>query len=209
MQELISFSITVTMGFFAIMNPIGNAPIYLGLVEGASETERRNIALRSVLYAFFIVTLFVLSGGIIFKIFGITIQAFQIAGGVLVFLVGYHLVHGKMSPIHHMSAEGNNHVMDYQDIAITPLAIPILAGPGTISSALSFTASNSSIINLAIVIAIFAFICVLTYLAFIFSEKLISFLRPEMVKVITRLMGLILTIIAVQMMIRGIKGLIV
>ena len=94
---------------------------------------------------------------------------------------------------------------DYKDVAIIPISIPILAGPGTISSALSFTASNSSVVNASIVIGIFGFVCILTYLAFIFSEKMLSFLKPEMIKVITRMMGLILTVIAVQMMIRGIK----
>jgi len=204
MDELYNFGITVLMGFFAIMNPIGNAPIYIGLVEGYSDAEKGRIARKSVLFAFIIVSIFVILGGIIFKVFGITIQAFQIAGGILLFLVGYQLLHGNESRMHHPNP--NEKVGGSNDVAISPLAVPILAGPGTISSALSFTATNSTPSHVAVVVGVFAFVCLLTYLAFVYSEKIMALLKPDLIKVASRLMGLILTIIAVQMMILGIKG---
>ncbi len=204
MDELYTFAITVLMGFLAIMNPIGNTPIFIGLVEGYSDTEKGRIARKSVLFAFIIVSMFVVLGGIIFKIFGITIYAFQIAGGVLLFLVGYQLLHGSESRMHHPHPDEGAGGSD--DVAISPLAVPILAGPGTISSALSFTATNSSLSHVAVVVGVFGFICLLTYLAFAYSKKVTALLKPDMIKVVSRLMGLILTIIAVQMMILGIKG---
>jgi multiple antibiotic resistance protein len=204
MDELYNFGITVLMGFFAIMNPIGNAPIYIGLMEGYSDAEKSRIARKSVLFAFIIVSIFVILGGIIFKVFGITIQAFQIAGGILLFLVGYQLLHGNESRMHHPNP--NERVGGSNDVAISPLAVPILAGPGTISSALSFTATNSTPSHVAVVVGVFAFVCLLTYLAFVYSEKIMALLKPDLIKVASRLMGLILTIIAVQMMILGIKG---
>mgnify|MGYP001369157507 CR=1 FL=1 len=204
MDELYNFGITVLMGFFAIMNPIGNAPIYIGLVEGYSDAEKGRIARKSVLFAFIIVSIFVILGGIIFKVFGITIQAFQIAGGILLFLVGYQLLHGNESRMHHPNPEEG--VGGSNDVAISPLAVPILAGPGTISSALSFTATNSTPSHVAVVVGVFAFVCLLTYLAFVYSKKIMALLKPDLIKVASRLMGLILTIIAVQMMILGIKG---
>jgi len=204
MDEIYNFGITVLMGFFAIMNPIGNAPIYIGLVEGYSDAEKGRIARKSVLFAFIIVSIFVILGGIIFKVFGITIQAFQIAGGILLFLVGYQLLHGNESRMHHPNP--NERVGGSNDVAISPLAVPILAGPGTISSALSFTATNSTPSHVAVVVGVFAFVCLLTYLAFVYSEKIMALLKPDLIKVASRLMGLILTIIAVQMMILGIKG---
>ena len=204
MDEIYNFGITVLMGFFAIMNPIGNAPIYIGLVEGYSDAEKGRIARKSVLFAFIIVSIFVILGGIIFKVFGITIQAFQIAGGILLFLVGYQLLHGNESRMHHPNP--NEKVGGSNDVAISPLAVPILAGPGTISSALSFTATNSTPSHVAVVVGVFAFVCLLTYLAFVYSEKIMALLKPDLIKVASRLMGLILTIIAVQMMILGIKG---
>jgi len=204
MDEIYNFGITVLMGFFAIMNPIGNAPIYIGLVEGYSDAEKGRIARKSVLFAFIIVSIFVILGGIIFKVFGITIQAFQIAGGILLFLVGYQLLHGNESRMHHPNP--NEKVGGSNDVAISPLAVPILAGPGTISSALSFTATNSTPSHVAVVVGVFAFVCLLTYLAFVYSEKIMALLKPDLIKVASRLMGLILTIIAVQMMILEIKG---
>jgi len=204
MNELYSFSITVLMGFFAIMNPIGNAPIYIGLVEGYTEAEKGRIARKSVLFTFIIVSIFVIFGGIIFKMFGITIQAFQMAGGILLFLVGYQLLQGNESRMHHPHPDEKKNGSD--DVAISPLAVPILAGPGTISSALSFTASDSSPSHIAVVVGIFAFVCLLTFLAFNYSEKIMALVKPDLIKVVSRLMGLILTIIAVQMMIQGIKG---
>jgi len=204
MDEIYNFGITVLMGFFAIMNPIGNAPIYIGLVEGYSDAEKGRIARKSVLFAFIIVSIFVILGGIIFKVFGITIQAFQIAGGILLFLVGYQLLHGNESRMHHPNP--NERVGGSNDVAISPLAVPILAGPGTISSALSFTATNSTPSHVAVVVGVFAFVCLLTYLAFVYSEKIMALLKPDLIKVASRLMGLILTIIAVQMMILEIKG---
>jgi multiple antibiotic resistance protein len=204
MDGLYAFSITVLMGFFAIMNPIGNAPIYIGLVEGYTEAEKGRIARKSVLFAFIIVSIFVIFSGIIFRMFGITIQAFQIAGGILLFLVGYQLLNGRESRIHHPSSDEGTGGSD--DIAISPLAVPILAGPGTISSAISFTATDPSPTHIAVVVGVFAFVCLLTYLAFVYSEKLMALLRPDLIKVVSRLMGLILTIIAVQMLIMGIKG---
>lgn len=204
MDELYTFGITVLMGFFAIMNPIGNAPIYLGLVEGCSGVEKGRIARKSVLFTFIIVSIFVIFGGIIFKVFGISIQAFQMAGGILLFLVGYQLLHGSESRMHHPHPD--ERAIGSDDVAISPLAVPILAGPGTISSALSFTATNSSPSHVAVVVVVFAFVCLLTYLAFIYSERIMVLLKPDLIKVVSRLMGLILTIIAVQMAIQGIKG---
>ena len=192
------------MGFFAIMNPIGNMPIFLGLVEGLNKTEQRMIAKKSVLFAFLIVSVFSIFGGIIFQIFGITLPAFQIGGGILIFMVGYQLLHGKESTIHHPTQIENKNDASVEDIAISPLAIPILAGPGTISTAMNFVGEGSSFIHIGIVVLVFALICLITYFCFVFGESILSHFKKGVVKVITRLMGLIITVISVQMIIEGI-----
>lgn len=192
------------MGFFAIMNPVGNMPIFLGLVEGMDKTEKRNIAKKSVLLAFLIVSVFSIFGGIIFQIFGITLPAFQIGGGLLIFIVGYQLLHGKESTMHHPTQSENKNDYSAEDIAISPLAIPILAGPGTISTAMNFVGEGSSFLHVGIVIIVFALICLITYYCFVFGESILSHFKKGVVKVITRLMGLIITIISVQMIIEGV-----
>ncbi len=206
MHQQIAFALTVATGFFAIMNPIGNVPIFLGLVEEFDARTRRMIAGRAVLIAFLVVALFTLGGNLIFKLFGITLPAFQIAGGLLVFMVGYQLLHGRTSAIHHPAAEETGDDGAALAVATTPLAIPILAGPGTISTALNFAGGNTGALHLAIVIGVFAAICGLTYVAFHFSEKLTSRIRPSVIAVITRLMGVIITVIAAQMVIAGVSG---
>ncbi len=206
MSEIILFASTVFMGFFAIMNPIGNMPIFLGLVEGIDKPEQKKIARKSVVLAFIIVAVFSVSGGIIFDAFGITLPAFQIGGGLLIFIVGYQLLHGKESAMHHPAEGENDKDNSVEDIAISPLAIPILAGPGTISTAMNFVGEGSSVIHESVVIGVFAFICFITYFCFVFGETILSHFKKGIVKVITRLMGLIITIISVQMVIAGVHN---
>ena len=206
MKDIVLFASTVFMGFFAIMNPIGNMPIFLGLVEGIDKAEQKKIARKSVLLAFIIIAAFSIFGSIIFEAFGITLPAFQIGGGLLIFIVGYQLLHGKESSMHHPSEGENDKDSSVEDIAISPLAIPILAGPGTISTAMNFVGESSKILNITVVIVVFALICLITYFCFTFGEKILSRMKKGVVKVITRLMGLIITIISVQMVIAGIHN---
>ena len=131
-DNLFTFSLTVFTGFFAIMNPIANTPIFLGLVEGEDQLTRKKIARTASFTAFVIVVLFVIIGKYLFQLFGITIPAFKITGGVLIFYVGFEMLQSKRSKIHHQ--EG---VEPDEGIAISPLAIPILAGPGTIVTAMN------------------------------------------------------------------------
>ena len=205
MYGILVFASTVFMGFFAIMNPIGNMPIFLGLVEGIDKSEQKKIAWKSVSLAFIIVAAFSIFGGLIFKAFGITLPAFQIGGGLLIFVVGYQLLHGKESAIHHPAEGENDQDTAVEDIAISPLAIPILAGPGTISTAMNFV-GEGSVLHIVVVIGMFALICIITYFCFIFGEKILLHFKKGVVKVITRLMGLIITIISVQMVIAGIHN---
>jgi len=204
-DSTIHFS-TVFMSFFAIMNPIANAPLFVGLTDGLDVATRRGIALRAVLLAFAIVSMFAILGREIFAAFGITLPAFRIAGGILVALVGYHLLQGQESSVHTPTVEDNERSRDAaMGIAITPLALPILAGPGTIATAMNFTA-NSTLPELVRTVSALLLVCALTWVAFAFSSSLVSFLGQNAIKVVTRLMGLILAVIGVQMLIAGISG---
>lgn len=185
----------------AIMNPIGNTPIFLSLVEGFPEEEKIRIARTATLWAFFIVTVFTLGGNFIFRLFGITLPAFRIAGGILLFMIAYHLVRAKRSHQHHPTEEETEE--SPEDIAVTPLATPILAGPGTITTALSLVGRKTDPLKILTVIGIFALVCLTTYFCFVYGENLMKRLRPYWIGVMTRLMGLILSVVAVQMVIEG------
>ncbi len=199
------------MGLFAIMNPFANTPIFIGLTQSNDQSERRLIAFRSLLYAFIIVAAFCVMGHFIFKLFGITLPAFKITGGILLFFVGYNLIQGKETPVHHPSDERKEEIKQKHEnneinIAISPLAIPILAGPGTISTAMNFVGASNNLTHILIVVIAFAVLCIITYFMFVYGEKLIHLLGHSILNVITRIMGLILAVIATQMVIGGIHG---
>ncbi len=197
---------TVLMAFFAIMNPIANAPMFLSLTQGLDQPTRRGVALRSVLLAFFIVAFFAIGGREIFAVFDITLPAFRIAGGALIGLVGFHMLQGERSAVHSTSEADNEKSRDAAlGIAITPLAIPVLAGPGTIVTAMNY-AAESTISEIARVLLAFGLMCAVTWVAFIASATLTRFLGQNAIKVVARLMGLILSVMGVQMLIAGIHG---
>ena len=199
MDNLVTFSITVFTGFFAIMNPIANIPIFSSLVEGAEKSTKKRIAKKSTLTAFIIVTVFVILGKFIFELFGITIPAFKITGGILIFFVGFEMLQSKKSTVKHLKQTNFD-----ENIAISPLAIPILAGPGTIVTAMNFV-TDSSVIRISIVISVFALMSLLTYIFFVASDKLIALLGDNVISVIGKIMGLIIAIIGTNMIIEGIK----
>jgi len=197
--QLLTFALTVFMGFFAIMNPIANTPVFLGLVGDRSEAERKKIAKTSCITAFLIVACFVILGKYLFQLFGITIPAFKITGGILLFYVGFEMLQSKPSAIHQQKE-----IEPDDGVAISPLAIPILAGPGTIVTAMS-NVTGGSFLHVAIVIIIFAVMILLTYLAFSTSELIVKKLGNHLILVIGKIMGLILAIMGTGMVIEGIK----
>jgi len=197
---------TEVMAFFAIMNPIANSSVFMGLTGEMDGKLQRKIALRSVLVAFGITAFFAIGGREIFSLFGITLPAFRVAGGVLVALIGFHMLQGNHSSIHKSSDEDNEASKEsVVDIAITPLGIPLLAGPGTIATAMNFTA-QSSFVEIVRVLAAFGLICVLTFLAFLSGQWFERTIGQNAIKVVSRLMGLILAVIGVQMLLDGIRG---
>jgi multiple antibiotic resistance protein len=197
--ELLTFALTVFTGFFAIMNPIANTPVFLGLVGERNEIERKKIAKTACITAFLIVACFVILGKYLFELFGITIPAFKITGGILLFYVGFEMLQSKPSKVHQQQD-----IEPDDGIAVSPLAIPILAGPGTIVTAMS-NITRGSFLDVVIVIVIFAVMIFLTYLAFSTSEAIMKKLGEHLVMVIGKIMGLILAIMGTGMVIDGIK----
>jgi len=201
MNDFLLHATTIFLGFFAIMNPIANVPIFLGLTEGEEQKTTEAVARRSLLIAFLIVAVFSMLGKFVFELFGITLPAFRITGGLLVSLIGYHMLQGKNSRVNHLTEENQQKCMEAAlSVAVTPLAIPILAGPGTIATAMSFSA------EMVTTIAMFGVLCVITYLLFIFGRKFTTFIGDGALAVITRIMGMILAVIGTQMVIAGVKG---
>jgi len=194
------------MAFFAIMNPVANASLFVGLTQDSDPTARRLIALRSVVVAFIIISAFTIGGREIFSIFGITLPAFRIAGGLMIGAIGYHMLQGEQSTFHTPSDDDNEKSSDAAlDIAITPLGIPILAGPGTIATAMNFSA-ESTFVEVVRVLAAIGLMCVITFIAFVSGQWLAKVLGQNGIKVVSSLMGLILAVVGIQMLIEGVRG---
>jgi len=199
MDSTLSFALTVFTGFFAITNPISNMTVFVSLTDGANKKTKHSINKRASIIAFIIVTVFVLLGQFIFEMFQISIPAFKITGGILVFYVGFEMLQSKKSNVKHIKEVDID-----ENIAVSPLAIPIIAGPGTIVTAMNFS-SNVSNLKTALVILIFGLMCILTFLTFRMSDLIVRKLGNNVISVIGKIMGLIIAIIGTGMIIEGIK----
>lgn len=206
METIFVHALTVFMGFFAIMNPVANAPVFLSLTSDEDAGTTATVARRALFLAFIIVALFSVAGKIIFEVFGLTLPAFRLTGGLLVFLVGFHMLQGNHSSVQHPSREEKQKPsQESLGIAVSPLAMPILAGPGTITTAMNFS-SGGGLMELLVTVSMFGILCIITYILFISGEKLVAFIGTSALGVITRMMGLILASIGTQMVIEGIRG---
>jgi len=207
MESFTGHALSVFMGFFAIMNPVANTPVFLGLTAEDDPGTRRKVAFKALLISAIIIVVFCAAGKLIFTAFGITLPAFRITGGILVALVGFHMLQGGgHSTVQHPSDEDKEKSLSAElDVAVTPLAMPILAGPGTIATAMNY-ASEGTMTGFVITVSAFLLLCAITYVFFVSGERLVMYLGDNGVKVITRLMGLILAVIGVQMLIQGVGG---
>lgn len=199
MDNLVTFSITVFTGFFAITNPISNMTVFLSLTQGADERTKRDINKRANIIAFIIVVVFVLLGKYIFELFNISIPAFKITGGILIFYIGFEMLQSKKSNVKNIK---DVHIDE--NIAVSPLAIPILAGPGTIVTGMNFVA-NVTPFQVFLVIAIFGSMSLLTYITFRLSKYIVKVVGYNVISVIGKIMGLIIAIIGTGMIIEGVK----
>lgn len=199
MENLWLFAIGVFTAFFAINSPPGNMPIFISLTKAADQKTKKKISRKATFTAFIIVTGFIILGKYIFDLFGITIPAFKITGGILIFFVGFEMIRAQESSIDNQTEINFN-----EGISVSPLAIPILAGPGTIVTAMNYV-TNAGYLQLGIIVVMFALIMYLNHLAFISSEYLVRYIGKNKIIVIEKIMGLIIAIIGTNMFIEGVN----
>ena len=200
---LVGFAMATLAGYFAIMNPISNTATFIGLTSGDDRATKRTIAAKSLLLAFAIIAVVSVAGSLIFKMFGITLASLRITGGIIVFVIGYNMLQGSGAAAQSPTKEDVASSKEAQlSVAVSPLAVPMLAGPGTIATAMSF--GSGGWLHIAVSLAAFAVICLVTYLCFIWSDKMVAYLGQNGLNVMTRLMGLIVASIGVGMFLTGI-----
>ncbi|MDP3677728.1 MAG: MarC family protein, partial [Methylotenera sp.] len=193
----------ITIALFAIVNPIGSVPIFISATNGWSNYDRAKTAKTVAFTVFIVLAVSAFLGDTILHFFGVTIPSFQVGGGILLMLIAISMMHGKQSGTRQTPEEAQT-LAEREVIAIVPLSIPLLAGPGAISNMIIAAQQNSSFIgHLSLVIPIFV-ICISIWLVLRLSVAISNRLGTIGINIVTRLMGLILAAMAVEFIAHGV-----
>lgn len=202
-RELFHFVGMSFISLFTTLNPIGATAFFLSHPETLeSEIYRKKLAQRAAIASFIILAIFAVCGQLVFRIMGITISSFQIAGGIFVFTVAMDMLRGRNVRSKTLPEE-RIEAAQKDDISITPLATPLLAGPGCITITILTMTKAHNLIEKTLVVAVLFLSCLLTYYILINSVKLLRYIGESGVRVMNRVMGLFVASIAVQMFISG------
>jgi len=201
---MFEFIISSLAAIFVVMDPLGAIPVFLVTTEGDTPEKRNRIIRRACWAAFIILVAFALLGAVIFRIFGITFAAFRIAGGILLLKVALDMLYARR-PGSHITLGEEKDAAGKEDVAIVPLAMPMLSGPATIATVLVLMEKSNSTIQSAIVIISIFLVCLFTYVILRSSNLIFRKLGQTGVNILVRIMGLILLALAIQFVFDGIK----
>lgn len=205
MNDMITFALLSFTSFFTLINPLGTMPIFMTMTAGLEHKNRVKTARKAVIVAFLTIIAFALSGQLLFNFFGISVNSFRIVGGVIFFLMGMDMLQARLNKVKVKESEVKKYV---NDISVTPLAIPMICGPGAITNSIVLMEDALNIkFIIVLFIAIFV-VMILTYFILVSSSKIIKVLGETGNNVMMRLMGLIVMVIAVEFFFSGLKPII-
>ncbi|GIW28346.1 MAG: UPF0056 inner membrane protein [Meiothermus sp.] len=200
---MIEFAVKAFLTLFVLIDPIGLIPLFLGLVGTRSYQEQKKIALRSTLVAGFLILGFAILGGVILRHLGISLEALKVAGGLLLFKIALDMINAQLE---RETDEEHAESQARTDISVFPLAIPLIAGPGTLAGVLILTGSApGGIWGFVVVLAVAALVLFLTYWSLRAALKFSSSLGRTGINVITRVLGILLAALAVQYVADGVR----
>ena len=202
MEDLLPFALLCFTSFFTLTNPLGTMPVFLTMTNGMNDHERKAIVRRATIVSFITLMVFTFSGQFLFKFFGISSNGFRIAGGFIIFKIGFVMLQARYSNAKLKEEEVKTYA---DDISITPLAIPMLCGPGAIANAIMLMDDASTFTLKGTLIGIIALVYFITFLILQASTRLVRILGETGNNVMMRLMGLILMVIAVECFVSGAK----
>jgi len=201
----LSYFLYVLTSLFTIVNPLGAMPFYSTITEGSEPQLARSIALRASLAAFSAMLFFAISGKFVFSFFNVSIDGLRVVGGILFSITGYDMLQGKESRTKSISAAERVSLQDVKIKAITPLAIPLICGPGTITAMTVMMQESRSFTHRSLLFIAALLVSIATFYILTGSKKIMSIVGESGQKVFFRLMGLILMMIAVEFFFTGIK----
>jgi multiple antibiotic resistance protein len=203
---VIELFISSLITFFVVIDPPGCAPIYAGLTAGVPHRESQAMAVRAVLIAGAILLVFALFGQDILGALGISLDSFRIAGGIMLFLIALEMVFEKRTQRREDRAQKIIDTPEVEDVSIFPMAMPMIAGPGSIASVMLLMSRGHGIERTLVILGAMGAILALTLLALLLAGPLMRLLGQRVEAVITRLLGVLLAALAAQFVIDGIRG---
>ena len=198
------FFLAILGALFSVVNPLGAVPVFLALTPNYTAAERKGTALRTSMYFAILLTAFYFGGTLILQFFGISLSAMRIAGGLVILASGYGLLYGKMEDSRAMSKKVKAEALQKDDISFSPMAMPMLSGPGSISLLIGYSGQYAAIDQRLTVVSVIVVLAVMIYLILVSSPKLFRVLGFAGLQAMTRIMGFIVMAIGVQYVISGV-----
>lgn len=205
MNDILSFALLSFTSFFTLINPLGTMTIFMTMTRDLESSDRTRIAKKASIVAFISIVIFAFSGQLLFKFFGISVDSFRVVGGVIFFLMGMDMLQARLGTVKVNPAEVKSYV---SDISVTPLAIPMICGPGALTNAIVMMEDANSIELKVVLILSIVVVMLLTFVILYSSSRIIKILGETGNNVMMRLMGLIVMVIAVEFFFAGLKPII-
>jgi multiple antibiotic resistance protein len=200
---LLQFALVAFTSIFVLVDPIAAIPTFLAMTSQHCD-QRRHMAVRAAWTCFIVLITFSIAGTFIFQLSGITLAAFKIAGGLILGLIGLDMLRARRSPTKETPGE-TEEGSGKEDVGIIPLGIPMLAGPGSISSVMVLMSQNSDWQHAIVVICAIGATAAVSYVVLAAADRVSSYLGETGIRILTRMMGLLLLAIAVQFVLNGLK----
>jgi len=204
MTPLLQFSLVTLNSTVVLVDPIAAVPTFLAMTEGSDRPRRRHMAVRAAWTCFVVLLTFSMAGTLIFKLFGITLAAFKIAGGLILGSIGLEMLRARRSATKETPGETEEGA-EKEDVGIIPMGVPMLAGPGAISSVMVLMTQNQDWPHALIILAAIGASSAISYVVLAAADRVSSYLHQTGIRILTRMMGLLLTAIAVQFILNGLK----
>ncbi len=202
MTDLFTLWLLYFTSFITLMNPLGVMPVFMSMTSGLDRKQRRRTALKALMTAFFTLIVFAFGGQMLFDFFGISVSGLKVVGGILFFIMGYDMLNARLSRMKISEEEVKNYV---EDISITPLGIPMIAGPGSITNAIILMDQSKQINEKMVLITAILVVCLIVLTILLSASKIMKVLGETGNKVMMKLMGLIVMVIAVEFFFTGIS----
>ena len=209
MSEIFSVAF---MTFFVVIDPIGIAPVFASLTADTSPHHQRKMAIKSVIIGTILLCIFAFGGKILFSSLGVSLNAFRAAGGIMLLMIALEMVFEKRTAKREKRVEtireGDAHSPspEAEDISVFPMGIPMIAGPGSIAAVILLMSNHTSVYERSVVLAAMGLNLLITLVIFLLAARLMKLIGPTIAGMITRVLGVILAALSVQLFFEGIKG---